>query len=195
MLKKVWGIDLHKTQLVGMWQARYMALDARLTTADEMSLKNLLEGFGLTPTDDWYLHNAGNDAVLTFIVTLLAGLRDHLHPESKDLFGFPSDIVQGRPVKDIVTVAIPKIKAGTKFRLKITVHCSRCNSQEHFLDECDTELMGCGGCLLDDYLECCPNYTLLYTCKRCGSLDYDVGTEQSFFGNQGQEDEDENIVI
>jgi hypothetical protein len=81
LVKKNYGIDIHKTDVVDMIQARYVALDAGIVDpTDSKGLKQLTQGLGLGTAESWYLHNAGNDAVVTLIVALLADLNDTLHP-------------------------------------------------------------------------------------------------------------------
>ncbi|KAJ4332344.1 hypothetical protein N0V87_008452 [Didymella glomerata] len=111
LVRKNYGIDIHNTDVVDMIQARYVALDAGIVgPTDPKGLKPLTQGFGLGTAESWYLHNAGNDAVVTLIVALLAGLNDTLHPFAPSA-GYPPHTVEGRNIQDIVRAAADRIKS------------------------------------------------------------------------------------
>ncbi|KAL1644606.1 hypothetical protein SLS61_008656 [Didymella pomorum] len=66
LIKKNYGIDTDKTDVFEIIQARYVALDAgTLGPTDLKGLKRLTRAFGLGTAESWYLHNAGNDAIVT----------------------------------------------------------------------------------------------------------------------------------
>jgi hypothetical protein len=81
IIKSSYGIDLHALDVVDVIQPRYIAKDAGLIPEGaSASLSALVECYGLGLASDWWLHNAGNDAVATLIVGVLASLHHKLHP-------------------------------------------------------------------------------------------------------------------
>jgi hypothetical protein len=147
ILKKKWRIDVHKLDLVDVIQAKYVALDAGILRGeDKKGLKDLTGGFGLGSAESWFLHNAGNDAVLTLIVTLLSGLNQTLHPFAVPGVGYPPHTVEGRGVQDILRSASLRIKSASKSDWKITSFCDRCEEEGHGARDCVAEISLCEEC-------------------------------------------------
>ncbi|KAJ4314465.1 hypothetical protein N0V94_006458 [Neodidymelliopsis sp. IMI 364377] len=147
ILKKRWGIDVHKLDIVDMMQAKYVALDAGIVREeDEKGLKALIEGFGLGSAESWFLHNAGNDAVLTLVVTLLSGLNQTLHLFAAPGIGYPPHTVEGRGVRDILRSATLRIKSASKSDWEIASFCDRCEEEGHMARDCGAEISPCEEC-------------------------------------------------
>lgn len=177
ILRKSWKLDLHKTQAVDILQGKYIATDAGITTTgwQTTSMKALMDGFGLTPVDDFWTHNGGNDAVVILLLTLLAGLNDRLHPESAGVPGWPSNLVNGRHIYDIIVGATPQIRANCLTTAGALVFCHRCSSKEHTADACSTQFPACPKCGSTDHLEeRCVEDLLREPCERCGALDHEI---------------------
>ena len=115
----------------------------------------MTEGFGLGTIKEWYLHNSGNDAVLTLVVALLAGLNDGLHGPAKGLRGFPPNDIQGRTTQDILRAATVKIKTSSFSGWANTVFCHRCGVVDHLASAC-TKVEVCAECgfFHPDELQC-----------------------------------------
>lgn len=151
LVKKNYGINLHKTDIVDLIQARYVALDAGIVGAtDPKGLKALIEGFGLGTAELWFLHNAGNDAVVTLIVALLAGLNDTLHPFAPS-GGYPPNTVEGRNIQDIVRAAAVRIKAKSKSNYDVKKYCHRCETPGHMSADCFAGIAVCAVCGSDQH--------------------------------------------
>jgi hypothetical protein len=146
LVKKNYSIDIHKTDIVDLIQARYVALDAGIVgPTDPKGLKPLTQGFGLGTAESWFLHNAGNDAVVTLIVALLAGLNETLHPFAPS-GGYPPNTVEGRNIQDIVRAAAVRIKANSKSDYDIIKYCDRCEMPGHMPSSCAVTIAACTEC-------------------------------------------------
>jgi hypothetical protein len=71
----------------------------------------MTEGFNLDAVKDLYLHNAGNDAVVTLVVALRAGLNDGMYGTAEEFCGFPSNEIQGRSTRETGRWAGLKLEA------------------------------------------------------------------------------------
>jgi hypothetical protein len=129
----------------------------------------MVEGFGLAPVSHWYLHNAGNDAVMTLIVSLLAGMKEKLSPGAKSGFPSPTVLLGVWPLLDIVKAGEPNIKANSYSGYDITVYCVRCESTDHTASNCGAVFGPCEACGSTEHLHAkritrvwrCPCYKCL----------------------------------
>ena len=146
-LKKIWDIKLHETDMVDLLEPRHLVEEAGIVAAeDRKGIKDLMKGFGLVPIEDWWLHNAGNDAVLTLVITLLAALNNKLHPDESQAGGFSTSMIQGRTISDILKAALPTIKANSPPDWDVIEFCTRCDQDGHMIDSCRALLRKCPFC-------------------------------------------------
>jgi hypothetical protein len=71
----------------------------------------MTEGFGPGTVKDLYLQNAGTEAVVTLVVTLLAGLNDGMYGTAEGFRGFPSNEIQCRSTREIFLATAFKMQA------------------------------------------------------------------------------------
>jgi hypothetical protein len=168
-LRVSYQIDPQKTDIVDILQAKYIVKDIGVLE-EKKSLKMMVEDFGLGPIEHWYLHNAVNDAVMTLIVALLAGMKEKLHPGAPTGFPSPPILLGVWPMLDLFKQAEPIIKANSYSGYDITVFCVRCEFLDHMASNCGAVFSPCVACGSTEHLHAkCITHVWRDPCYKCQS--------------------------